>query len=134
MKAVARRTAQGGYTHEIQIRGHRMLADEPAEQGGDDRGPTPQELLAASLAACTAITVEMYADRKGWNIGSIEVECEYDMPDQGAPTNFKLTLRLPDGCTEEQIERLRVIAAKCPVHRTLAGEVTFDDRVELAPQ
>lgn len=133
MKAVVRRAAQDGYTHEIGIREHRLLADEPTEHGGADRGPSPQELLAASLASCTAITVEMYAKRKGWDIGAVEVECEYDTPEKGAPTNFTLVLRLPDTCTEEQIERLRRIAAKCPVHRTLAGEVTFDERVELAP-
>ena len=99
------------------------MADEPTEHGGDDDGPSPQELLAASLASCTAVTMEMYAKRKGWDIGTVEVQCEYMPAERGCPTNFKLVLRLPSDCTEEQIERLRVIAAKCPVHRTLDGEV-----------
>lgn len=131
MKAIARRAAPNTFTHRVDIRQHRLTIDEPAEQGGDDHGPTPQELLAASLAACTAITVEMYADRKGWDIGTIEVQCQYAPSERGAPTTFKLVLRLPPGCSQEQIERLRVIAAKCPVHRTLAGEVSFDEQVEL---
>lgn len=117
--------------HRIDIRHHRLIADEPVEAGGDDDGPTPQELLAASLAACTSITMEMYARRKGWEIGPVAVQCEYEQSEKGAPTNFKLILRLPRGCTEEQVERLRTIAAKCPVHRTLAGEVSFDERIEL---
>jgi putative redox protein len=134
MKAVARRTANPGYTHEVEIRGHRLLTDEPVEEGGADAGPTPQELLSASLAGCTAITIEMYAARKGWDIGQVEVQCEYDTPERGAPTGFRLILRLPDTCSDEQIERLRTIATKCPVHRILAGEVSFEERIELAPR
>jgi putative redox protein len=129
MKAVARRT--GTFTHDIDVRGHRIKADEAEDVGGDDDAPNPQELLAASLASCTAITVEMYAKRKGWEIGDVEVEAEYTPAERGAPTRFKLTLRLPDGLTDEQVERLSVIAAKCPIHRTLDGEVMFDERVEL---
>jgi putative redox protein len=130
MKATVRRTERGGFAHRIEIRGHELITDEPADQGGEDGGPTPQELLAASLASCTAITLEMYAQRKGWDLGQIEVDCEYSQPERGDPTRFELVIRLPSGCTEEQIERLRRIAPKCPVHRTLAGKVTFDERVE----
>ena len=75
--------------------------------------------------------MEMYAQRKGWDIGAVEVEVEYTPAERGQPTRFALTLRLPRTCTDEQVERLKVIATKCPVHRTLAGEVTFEDRVEL---
>ena len=75
--------------------------------------------------------MEMYAKRKGWNIGPVEVQCEYSPAERGCPTKFRIDLRLPSGLSEEQIERLRVIAAKCPVHRTLDGEVMFDERVEL---
>ena len=134
MKVTARRTARTGYTHRIEMRQHQMIVDEPPDVGGDDEGPNPQELLAASLAACTAITMEMYAERKGWDIGPVEVECEYDTGDRGCPTKFELVLRLASTCTEEQVERLRRIAEKCPVHRTLHGEVSLAQRVEsLAP-
>ena len=129
MKATARRT--GIYTHEIDVRDHRLSADEGRDIGGEDEAPNPQELLAASLASCTAITIEMYAKRKGWDIGGIEVEAEYTPAERGAPTRFKLLLRLPRNLTSEQVERLSVIAAKCPIHRTLDGEVMFDERIEL---
>jgi putative redox protein len=131
MKARAHRTARTAFTNRVDIRQHQMTVDEPTEHGGDDEGPSPQELLAASLASCTAITIEMYAKRKGWDVGPVEVQCEYSPAERGCPTNFKLILRLPSDCSEEQIERLQVIAAKCPVHRTLDGEVIFNERVEL---
>jgi putative redox protein len=127
-RAVARRT--GTYSHRIEIRNHTFTVDEPDEQGGEDRGPSPQELLAASLASCTAITMEMYAARKGWDIGPLEVACEYTPTARGVPTKFRLVLRLNGSCSEEQVERLRVIAARCPVHLTLDGAVTFEEQIE----
>jgi len=130
MKAVARQAVRGKFTHRISARDHEIVADEPATLGGEDEGATPQELLAASLAACTAITMEMYAERKGWEIDPIEVECEYEQAERGAPTDFRLTLRLPSTCSEEQRARLAVIAAKCPVHRTLEGPTTFEQLIE----
>ena len=131
MKAIAHRTGPTAFTHRIDVRQHQVLADEPTEHGGDDEGPSPQELLAASLASCTAVTIEMYAKRKGWDLGPVEVHCEYSPAERGCPTRFGLKLRLGGNCTDEQIERLRVIAAKCPVHRTLEGEVMFEDEIEL---
>ena len=73
--AVARR--RSGYEHAIQMREHRLIADEPEEKGGTDKGPKPAELLAASLASCTAITIEMYADRKQWGLGEVQVEVDF---------------------------------------------------------
>jgi putative redox protein len=132
MKAIARRNT--AYTHTVDIRQHHLTVDEPPDNGGDDEGPTPQELLAASLASCTAITMEMYAKRKGWDLGPVEISCEYSPAERGCPTRFRLDFRFPENATEEQIERLRVIAAKCPVHRVLEGEVYFEDRVQtVAP-
>ena len=131
MKASARRRITGTYQHVIEIRDHEVRADEPRDEGGEDTGPSPQELLAASLASCTAITIEMYAQRKGWDVGQVEVECEYSPAERGCPTKFELVLRLPPDASDEQVERLKVIAAKCPVHRTLDGEVMFSERVEF---
>ncbi|MBV9714562.1 MAG: OsmC family protein [Solirubrobacterales bacterium] len=131
MKAIAHRTTGSAFTHRIDIRQHQLTIDEPAEHGGADEGPSPQELLAASVAACTAVTVEMYADRKGWDVGALEVECEYTPAERGGVTAFEVVLRLPADCPPERIERLQVIAAKCPVHRTLDGDVSFSQRVEL---
>jgi putative redox protein len=131
VKAIARRRRSGTFQHDVKIRDHYVSADEPRDTGGDDAAPSPQELLAASLASCTAITMEMYANRKGWDIGPVEVDCQYSPAERGCPTRFELVIRLPEELSEEQVERLKVIAAKCPVHRTLDGEVMFDERVQL---
>jgi putative redox protein len=128
MKATA--TRAGTLRQSVRIRDHQVTIDEPADKGGDDAGPSPQELLAASLASCTAITMEMYARRKGWDVGDVEVSCDYSPAERGCPTSFQLVMRFPDTLNDEQVERLRVIAAKCPVHRTLEGEVMFHERVE----
>jgi putative redox protein len=130
MRAVARQTKR--FTHELKVREHTLTADEPKDEGGDDAGPSPQELLAASLASCTAVTMEMYAQRKGWNTDGLEVDVDYTPADRGSPTRFNLVMRMPAHLSEEQVDKLRVIAAKCPVHRTLEGEVFFDERVELS--
>jgi len=128
MRAVARQTK--GFTHQLKVREHTLTADEPKEEGGDDAGPSPQELLAASLASCTAITMEMYAQRKGWNTDGMEIDVDYTPADRGSPTRFNLVMRMPAHLSDEQVEKLRVIAAKCPIHRTLEGEVLFDERIE----
>jgi putative redox protein len=130
MRARARRE-NGTFRHEVEIREHELLADEPEENGGEDAGPSPQELLAASLASCTAITMEMYADRKGWAVGELEVNVNYEPAQRGSPTKFEMQVRMPKELPEEQREKLMQIAAKCPVHRTLEGEVMFEEKVEL---
>ena len=78
MQVVARRIE--GFAHEVEIEGgHTLVVDEPADRGGTDTGPRPTQLLAASLAGCTAITIEMYAERKGWDVGAIEVDVDVDL-------------------------------------------------------
>jgi len=131
MKAVASR-AGGRLRQQVQIRRHEITADEPKDAGGTDAGPSPLELLAASLASCTAVTIEMYADRKGWDVGDIVVAVDYEPAQRGSPTRFEVIVRLPKELPEDQRARLLQIAAKCPVHRTLDGEVMFDERVELS--
>jgi putative redox protein len=130
MRAVTRRVG-GNLKQDVSIRDHRITADEPRDQGGDDAGPSPQELLAASLASCTAITMEMYASRKGWDVGEIVVDVDYEPAQRGSPTRFAMNVRFPKEMPEEQRERLLQIGAKCPVHRALEGEVMFDESVEL---
>jgi putative redox protein len=130
VKASARRNG-GKFRHDISIRMHEMRADEPKEHGGDDEAPNPQELLAASLASCTAITMEMYAERKGWDIGDVQVDVDYEPAQRGSPTKFEMVVKLPKELPEDQREKLMTIAAKCPVHRTLEGEVMFEERMEV---
>jgi len=129
LHATARREGDA-FRHSVHVRDHQLTVDEPLQAGGLDSGPDPQELLAVSLASCTAITMEMYAARKGWDIGHVEVDVEYSAAERGCPTRFELVIRLPDDLPEEQVERLRAIAAKCPVHRALDGEVMFAERIE----
>jgi putative redox protein len=130
MKAIARRE-DGTLKHDVQMRSHTLVADEPKDEGGDDSGPSPQELLAASLASCTAITIEMYAKRKGWELGDVAVHVEYEPAQRGSPTRFRMVVDFPKELPEEQRERLMQIGAKCPVHRVLEGEVMFEETVEL---
>ncbi|HEU5143277.1 MAG TPA: OsmC family protein [Solirubrobacterales bacterium] len=120
MRVSARRL--DGYAHEVAIEGgHTIVVDEPVAAGGTDTGPSPTRLLAASLASCIAITVEMYAERKGWDVGEVQVdvEVEYDGP---RPASFAAALRLPADLDETQRERLLAVARKCPVHKALAAE------------
>jgi len=130
MKVVARR--RKGFAHEVEIEGgHALVVDEPVAVGGSDTGPSPTRLVAAGLAGCVAVTMEMYAERKGWDIGQIEVDVEVEY-DEFAPLSFAVTLRLPAELSDEQRERLLVVARKCPVHRLLAGEakVVISDQIE----
>ena len=131
MKAIARRVGSGGLKHHVQVGAHKLTSDEPASHGGTDAGPSPQDLLAASLASCSAITMEMYAKRKGWDVGDVIVEVDYEPAQRGSPTKFRMAVRLPKELPEEQREKLMQNVAKCPVHRTLEGEVMFDERLEL---
>ena len=130
----ARAIRRKHFTHTVEIRGgdHTVTADEPRNHGGDDQGPSPQELLAASLASCSAVTLEMYADRKGWDIGEVEVNVNYEPAQRGSPTRFVINVKLAKELPEDQRERLMQIVARCPVHRTLEGEVIFEETMELA--
>jgi putative redox protein len=130
MRAIARREGRK-LKQQIEIGDHRITADEPRDHGGEDAGPSPQELLAASLASCTAITMEMYANRKGWDVGEIVVDVDYEPAQRGSPTRFRMDVQLPKELPEDQREKLMQVGAKCPVHRTLDGEVMFDEKVAL---
>ena len=129
MKAVARRVE--GLAHHVEVDGHELTVDEPADEGGTDMGPSPTRLLTASLASCTAITIVMYADRKDWDVGELEVSAEFaGAAKRGETARFDVTINLPRALSDEQAERIQVVAGKCPVHRTLIGEVEVNDRVE----
>lgn len=130
MRAVARRVS--GLEHQVEVDGHSLTVDEPEKEGGTNRGASPTRLLTASLASCTAITIVMYADRKGWDVGELDVTADFHYPvPRGEPARFEVSVRIPAELSDEQVERIKVIAGKCPVHRTLVGEVEIEDRVEL---
>jgi putative redox protein len=127
VKVSARR--RKGLAHTVTFEHHTLISDEPTDHGGADTGPRPTALLAMSLAACTAITIEMYAARQELDVGDLVVDVDYDLQPKGT-SRFDLTLRLPAALSDAQAEQLRVIAAKCPVHRVLKGNVEITDRVE----
>src|ERR671937_473577 len=105
--------------------------DDPEEAGGADEGPSPTRAVGAALAACAAITIEMYADRKDWDLRDVRADVDMEYRDRYVPRSFDVTLHVAGDLSEEQIERLRVIAAKCPIHRMLAHDpdVTITDRI-----
>jgi putative redox protein len=137
VKVFARRKASGakrilGFAHDVEIEGgHTVRIDEPAAAGGSDTGPSPTRLVAAGLAGCIAVTIEMYAKRKGWEVGPVEVDVDVEY-EEFSPLSFVVTLRLPAELSDEQRARLLVVARKCPVHKLLVGEtpVVVSDRIE----
>jgi uncharacterized OsmC-like protein/pimeloyl-ACP methyl ester carboxylesterase len=127
---VVRDASRGRLAQEIRAGGHVLIADEPAGVG-DDLGPTPYDLLLASLGACTAMTLRLYADRKGWPLAHVSVELRHDRihaQDSDCTTppcrieRIERIVSLSGPLDDEQRRRLLEIAERCPVHRTLMGE------------
>lgn len=119
---------------------HVLLADEPLGVG-DDAGPDPYALLLSALRACKVMTVLMYARRKGWQVENIEVgletykihakDCEDCESDPNARVDIiDVALKLEGNLTPGQIQRLEEISERCPVHRTLTGEIKIRTKVE----
>ena len=108
---------------------HHFVVDEPISVGGKDLGPSPGELLAASLASCTSITVKLYADRKGWDLQEVEVEVDFERDAKFNVTNFVKKIKFHGNLDEEQKQKLYEISAKCPVHRMLANPIEIHSEV-----
>jgi putative redox protein len=120
-----------GFSHEVDLGdGFEIVIDEPADDGGNGTGPRPTQLLASSLAGCTAITIELYADRKGWALPGLEVAVEMKSDSSKQPTHFAVEVALPAELDDEQRKKLMVIAAKCPVHKLLehGAEITVTEK------
>jgi putative redox protein len=123
MRHVAVRWAGGRFSQDITIAGHTLRADEETDKGGEDTGPAPHELLLAALGSCTATTLKVYAERKGWPLTDVQVALTGASADGGFV--ITKTLSLVGALDAEQRQRLLEIADKCPVHRTLTNTITI---------
>ncbi len=133
----------GGFATAVRAGSHDLLLDEPVAVGGGDLGPTPYDLLSAALAACSAMTMRSYAERKGWDVGALTVSVDHDRvhasdcqaceTSQGVLQVFQRHIDLPVGLTAEQAEALVRIADRCPVHRVLEGQVEVHTDAGVAP-
>ena len=103
-----------------------IVADEPTDVGGGDKGMKPSDLLAGSLAACTVMTLRMYADRKNWPLDSAVVHVDYTNDPTTKRSLFSIQLILNGDLSQEQRARLLEIADRCPIHRALQNPVDFD--------
>jgi uncharacterized OsmC-like protein len=126
-----------GLRTEVEAGGHAVIADEPESLGGTDEGPTPYDYLLAALGGCTAMTLRMYADRKGWPLESVTVclsqdrihatDCEECETEEGRIDRIEREIELEGPLEEEQRRRLLEVADMCPVHRTLETEVLVEN-------
>ncbi|GMN09261.1 bifunctional alpha/beta hydrolase/OsmC family protein [Croceitalea sp. MTPC9] len=130
---------EDGFTTRIKVGNHYLTADEPEEFGGNDFGPSPYELVSAGLSACTVMTIQMYAKRKGWLIENVEVhtsyskshaqDCENCEDDTAKIDTFEREIKLSGDLDEKQKARIMQIADKCPVHKTLHSQTQIITRL-----
>jgi len=132
-QAVASLDAEDGFTTQMTVGSHTMMADEPVSYGGNDFGPSPYEFVSAGLSACTAMTVQMYVKRKGWDLQNIEVHTSHtkvakQIVENGEQKEIKVDtfnreIKLKGNLDDKQIQRMLQIADKCPVHKTLHSAI-----------
>ncbi|EAR01667.1 bifunctional alpha/beta hydrolase/OsmC family protein [Maribacter sp. HTCC2170] len=140
-QVVASLDYEDGFTTQMKVGSHFMVADEPISFGGNDFGPSPYELVSAGLSACTAMTLQMYAKRKNWQITNVEVHTTYskthakDCEDCESPSakidTFNKEIKIEGDLNNKQLERLLQIADKCPVHKTLHSDTQIISKLIL---
>jgi len=117
------------YATTVTYDGGKFIADEKESAGGGGKGPNPGDLLAASLATCTVITLKMYAFRKGWSNENISTKVE--MISENGSTRFIRQINVDSSLTPEQLERMLQIAEKCPVHKILSSSISIQTSLAL---
>lgn len=119
-------TAPGTLRQEIVVDGtYRLVTDQPVSAGGGGAGPSPHELFAAALAGCVSVTIAAYAHTKGWDLGEIAVDVEYDH--HVAPRHCKIEVRVDAELTPEMRSRIEKVAAACPLRRSLDAGFVFEE-------
>jgi putative redox protein len=121
-----------GYRQRIQAGAHTLTADEPTSNGGTDAGPAPYALLLASLGACTSITLQMYATRKGWTLGQVEVALRMFKGKEGEGDQIERIVTCSAPLSDEQRTRLAEICDKTPVTRTLKAGISIATELKIA--
>ena len=113
------------FTCTVTAGGHTLTTDEPASLGGQDQRPDPYQVLLASLGSCKAITCTMYAQRKGWPLEAVHLALSHHRDGKPGrdPEHIDVEIQFEGGLDAEQRERLAEIADRCPVHRTITGEL-----------
>jgi putative redox protein len=130
LTAVAR-SIPGTLRQEVVINGrHRLITDQSERHGGEDSGPSPHELLPAALAACSSVTLVQYARTKGWDLGDVTVDVDYDH--RSTPRRFSVAIELTGELDDEQLARLHKVARACPLRRSIETGFEFDERITLA--
>lgn len=118
--------------YKVEIRtpsGNVLIADEPLNSGGGNKGFSPQELLASALASCTAATLRMYADRKKWDLQEVKLEIDLIQSDDRTKTDINRKIELIGELSDEQKARLLSIANACPVHKLLSNQIEISSSV-----
>lgn len=123
------RTGKENYRAVVMSDSHHFVADEPLVAGGKDLGPNPGELLSSALATCSAITMKMYAERKGWPLEEARVEVDFENFRKKGETVFFKSVELKGNLDDEQRAKLLEIGGKCPIHRILAGDVQVNEEL-----
>lgn len=123
---------EDNFTTSISSVDHGLIADEPIAVGGDNLGMAPYELVCSGLAACTVMTIKLYAERKDWDISEVfcYVSHSKEKVEEEYVDVFSKSLQFVGNLDEKQQERLRQIAGKCPVHKTLEREVRIETTIK----
>ena len=129
--------SEGTYRNAIEAGRHHFFADEPLAGGGTDEGPTPYDFLSAALGACTSMTLQFLAKRDGIPLTGVEVritndrmyakDCADCLTTSGYIHHFNVTIKLEGDLTDAQREKLRDVARRCPVFKTLSNEIRITE-------
>jgi putative redox protein len=130
MRKIVATIGTQNYKMEIKTDTNTLISDEPIDKGGQDLGFSPSQLLAGSLASCTAATIQMYAQRKEWLVESICVTVHYDLNTEDGNSYFEKEIQICGTLSEEQLKRLHIVADKCPIHKAITNPIHITSKIK----